>query len=193
MTQFTVFETALGWAALAWNDAGLVAVRLPSADRTRAEAGIARRCPDAVAADPPPKVAAVVADIQSLLAGGKPDLKEAPLDLARTTAFNAQVYEIARGIPPGETLTYGQIAERLGDKLLARDVGQALGQNPWPIVVPCHRVTAAGGKLGGFSAPGGQATKLKLLAVEGARTAAQADLFGARVNDQAISPDRIVR
>jgi methylated-DNA-[protein]-cysteine S-methyltransferase len=74
-------------------------------------------------------------------------------------------------------LTYGELAERLGDRRLARDVGQALGRNPWPIVVPCHRVTAAGGKLGGFSAPGGAATKLKLLAIEGAAAAAQADLF----------------
>jgi len=105
--------------------------------------------------------------------------------------FNARVYEIARAIPPGETLTYGEIAAKLGDKLLARDVGAALGQNPWPIVVPCHRVTAANGKLGGFSARGGVNTKVKLLAIEGAKVlepappkapkttpAPQADLFG---------------
>ncbi|HEX2818470.1 MAG TPA: MGMT family protein, partial [Phenylobacterium sp.] len=89
-------------------------------------------------------------------------------DIARVPEFNARVYEIARAIPPGETLTYGEIAVKLGDRLLARDVGAALGQNPWPIVVPCHRVTAAGGKLGGFSARGGVNTKVKLLAIEGA-------------------------
>src|SRR5262249_14675236 len=97
-----------------------------------------------------------------------------------------------RAIPPGETLTYGEIATRLGDRLLARDVGEALGKNPWPIVVPCHRVTAAGGKPGGFSARGGVNTKLKLLTIEGAafvqaappkektkpKAAPQADLFG---------------
>ncbi len=109
--------------------------------------------------------------------GAKVDLSAAPLDVSCVPEFNARVYEIARAIPPGETLTYGQIASRLGDKLLARDVGAALGKNPWPIIVPCHRVTAAAGKLGGFSARGGAQTKLKLLAIEGAPAAAQADLF----------------
>jgi methylated-DNA-[protein]-cysteine S-methyltransferase len=178
MTQYALFETALGWASLAWNDQGLVKMRLPTAERARAEAELLRKLPDATAAEPPPAVAQVIAEITDLLAGGKPDLADAVLDLSRTPEFHARVYAIARAIPPGETLTYGEVAERLGDKLLARDVGQALGANPWPIVVPCHRVTAAGGKLGGFSAPGGAATKLKLLAVEGAKAAAQADLFG---------------
>jgi methylated-DNA-[protein]-cysteine S-methyltransferase len=178
MTQFALFETALGWSAVAWNDIGLVKVRLPTSPRARAAADLARRVPDAVEAEPPPAIAAVITDIQRLLAGDRPDFAEAPLDLSATPDFHARVYAIARAIPPGETLTYGEIAQRLGDKLLARDVGQALGKNPWPIVVPCHRVTAAGGKLGGFSAPGGQATKLKLLALEGASAAAQADLFG---------------
>ena len=82
--------------------------------------------------------------------------------------FNRKVYAIARTIPPGETLTYGEIAERLGDKLLARAVGQALGENPIPLIVPCHRVLAAGGKSGGFSAAGGVVTKLRLLTIEGA-------------------------
>ena len=91
-----------------------------------------------------------------------------PIEIGRVPEFNARVYEIARAVPPGQTITYGEIAERLGDKLLARDVGAALGQNPWPIVVPCHRVTAAGGKPGGFSARGGVNTKLRLLTIEGA-------------------------
>jgi methylated-DNA-[protein]-cysteine S-methyltransferase len=178
MTQFSLFETPLGWAAVAWTSAGLASVRLPQARREAVLAAVKRRTPDAEEAPPPPPVAAVIADIHSLLAGGKPDFADAPIDLASTPAFNARVYAVAREIPPGETLTYGEVAERLGDKRLARDVGQALGQNPWPIVVPCHRVTAAGGKLGGFSAPGGATTKLKLLAIEGAAAAAQGDLFG---------------
>jgi methylated-DNA-[protein]-cysteine S-methyltransferase len=177
MTQYAVFETALGWASVAWNAEGLVKVRLPTASRDRAEAELLRKLPDAVAVDPPSAVAKVIAEIADLLAGGTPDFAEAVLDLSQTPEFHARVYEVARAIPPGETLTYGEVAERLGDKLLARDVGQALGANPWPIVVPCHRVTAAGGKLGGFSAPGGAATKLKLLAIEGAKAAAQGDLF----------------
>lgn len=178
MTQFTLFETPLGWAAIAWTSAGLASVRLPQARREAVLAAVKRRTPDAEEAAPPPTVAAVIADIQSLLAGGKPDFAGAPIDLAATPEFNARVYAVAREIPPGETRTYGEVAERLGDKRLARDVGQTLGQNPWPIIVPCHRVTAAGGKLGGFSAPGGATTKLKLLAIEGAPAAAQGDLFG---------------
>lgn len=177
MTQFTLFETALGWAGVVWNDAGLVGVNLPQPVES-ARRSLLRRFPDSDEQEPPPAVRETIEAIRNLLAGGKPDMASAPLDLARTPEFHARVYAIARAIPPGETLTYGEIAERLGDKLLARDVGQALGKNPWPIVVPCHRVTAAGGKLGGFSAPGGQATKLKLLAIEGAKAAAQADLFG---------------
>ena len=178
MTHYAIFETSLGWAAVGWTPAGLATVRLPQGERSSVLAALKRKLPDAQEAEPPAQIAAVVADICDLLAGGKPDFAGAPLDMAETPDFHAQVYAIARGIRPGETLTYGEVAERLGDKLLARDVGQALGKNPWPIVVPCHRVTAAGGRLGGFSAPGGAATKLKLLAIEGAAAAAQADLFG---------------
>jgi methylated-DNA-[protein]-cysteine S-methyltransferase len=92
-------------------------------------------------------------------------------------AFNRRVYEIAREIPAGATLTYGEIATRLGDPRAARDVGEALGKNPFPIVVPCHRVLAAGGKSGGFSAPGGAATKLRMLSIERAQTGAAPTLF----------------
>jgi methylated-DNA-[protein]-cysteine S-methyltransferase len=177
MTQYALFETVIGWAGIAWGDAGLVGVHLPERDPEVARKSFVRRFPDAAEAEPTSEGQAVIAAIRELLAGKSVDLKGVPLDLSRTPEFHARVYEIARAIPPGETLTYGQIAERLGDKLLARDVGQALGKNPWPIVVPCHRVVAAGGKLGGFSARGGVNTKLKLLAIEGAAAAAQADLF----------------
>ena len=84
--------------------------------------------------------------------------------------FDTAVYRVARDIPPGETLTYGEIAERLDDPGAARAVGQALGANPIPIIIPCHRVLAAGGRAGGFSAPGGVATKLELLEIERRRT-----------------------
>jgi methylated-DNA-[protein]-cysteine S-methyltransferase len=178
MISYTLFDTVIGWAGLAWNDNGLVGAQLPERDPEVARRSFLRRFPDAVEAEPPAALAPVIAGIRALMRGEKADLSGAVLDLERTPAFNAQVYEIARRIPPGETLTYGEVATRLGDKLLARDVGAALGQNPWPIVVPCHRVTAAGGKLGGFSARGGARTKLKLLAIEGAVAAAQAELFG---------------
>jgi methylated-DNA-[protein]-cysteine S-methyltransferase len=178
MTQVTLFETAIGWAGLAWGDAGLVGVHLPEPDPEAARRGMRRRFAGAAEAAPPAEFRPVIEAIQALMRGEKADLSGAPLDLARVPPFNARVYAIARAIAPGETLTYGQIAAQLGDPLLARAVGAALGQNPWPIVVPCHRVTAAGGKLGGFSAPGGSQTKLKLLAIEGAKPAGQADLFG---------------
>lgn len=179
MTQFALFETALGAAGIAWNDAGLVACHLPERDAENARRSFLRRFPDAVEAEIPPRLQRTVAAVQALMRGEKATFEETPLDLSRTPEFHARVYEIARAIPPGETLTYGEIAVMLGDRLLAREVGQALGKNPWPIVVPCHRVTAAGGKPGGFSARGGVNTKLKLLAIEGAQAAAQADLFAS--------------
>ena len=191
MTQYTLFETVIGWAGVAWGDQGLVGMHLPDADAETARQSFLRKLSNATEAEPTPAVAKVIADVRELLSGKSVDLLDAPLDIARVPEFNARVYAIARAIPPGETLTYGEIATRLGDKLLARDVGAAMGANPWPIVVPCHRVTAAGGKLGGFSARGGADTKLKLLTIEGAaiatasppppkrgKPAPQADLFG---------------
>jgi methylated-DNA-[protein]-cysteine S-methyltransferase len=169
MISYVLFETAIGWAGLAWGDKGLVGAYLPEADRENARRSFLRRHPGAVEAAPTPMVEDAIAAIRALLAGEAADLTHVPIDVARVPAFNARVYEIARAIPPGETLTYGEIAVKLGDRLLARDVGAALGRNPWPIVVPCHRVTAAGGKLGGFSARGGVNTKVKLLAIEGAK------------------------
>jgi len=168
MTQYALFDTVIGWAGIAWNDKGLVGCHLPEADPEASRRSFLRKFPEAVEAPPPARLTGTVEAIRALMRGEKADLTDAPLDIGRVPDFNAKVYEIARAIPPGETLTYGEIAARLGDKLLARDVGAALGQNPWPIVVPCHRVTAAGGKPGGFSARGGVNTKLKLLTIEGA-------------------------
>lgn len=180
MSQYALFETPIGWAGIAWGENGLTGANLPEADVAAARAACARRFAGASEATPPAEIAAIIDGVRALLRGETPMLLEAQLDLSRVPAFNAKVYAIARQIPPGETLTYGEVAVRLGDRLLAQQVGQALGRNPWPIIVPCHRVTAAGGKLGGFTARGGTQTKLKLLAIEGARAAAQADLFGSR-------------
>lgn len=172
MTSYVIFETEIGWAALAWAEAGLVGVRLPQADPERARRRLLARFPEAAEAAPTAAIARAMAGVRALMRGEKDDLRDVAIAEGCVPEFNARVYAVARAIPPGETLTYGELAERLGDRRLARDVGQALGQNPWPIVVPCHRVTAAGGKLGGFSAPGGAETKLKLLAIEGAAVAA---------------------
>jgi methylated-DNA-[protein]-cysteine S-methyltransferase len=169
MTQYALFDTAIGFAGIAWNETGLVGCHLPEQDPEGSRRSFLRKFPDATESPIPARLAATVDGIRALMRGEKPDLLDAPLDIGRVPEFNARVYEIARSIPPGETLTYGEIAVKLGDRLLARDVGAALGANPWPIVVPCHRVTAAGGKLGGFSARGGVNTKVKLLAIEGAK------------------------
>ncbi|HEY3947975.1 methylated-DNA--[protein]-cysteine S-methyltransferase [Phenylobacterium sp.] len=168
MTQYTLFETAIGWAGLAWGESGLVAAHLPDATAEVAARSFRRRFPEIVEGAPPPYVLDAIARIRALMEGEPVDLTGVPIEIERVPEFNARVYEIARAVPPGQTITYGEIAQQLGDKLLARDVGAALGQNPWPIVVPCHRVTAAGGKPGGFSARGGVNTKLKLLTIEGA-------------------------
>ncbi len=173
MSGYRLFETVIGWAGIAWGEQGLIGAHLPERDPEIARRSFLRRLPDVAEATPSPEITPLIEGIRALMRGEKADLSAAPLDLARVPEFNAKVYEIARKIPAGETLTYGEIAVKLGDRLLARDVGAALGKNPWPIVVPCHRVTAAGGKLGGFSARGGAATKLKLLEIEGAAAVAQ--------------------
>ena len=111
------------------------------------------------------------------MAGAPRDLREVPLDMSRISAFHQQVYAITRAIAPGHTRTYGDVAQELGGKGLARAVGQALGLNPFAPVVPCHRVLAAGGKTGGFSAGGGAATKLRMLAMEGACVGGTLPLF----------------
>lgn len=178
MSHFAVFETDIGWAGIAWAEQGVIGAHLPERDAAIARRSFIRRFPEITEAPLPPDLEPAVEGIRALMRGEKSDLSSVLLDLARVPAFHAKVYEIARQIPPGQTLTYGEIATRLGDRLLARDVGAALGKNPWPILVPCHRVTAAGGKLGGFSARGGAQTKLRLLAIEGASAAAQKDLFG---------------
>ncbi len=171
--SFTVFDTAIGACAIAWNTRGLIGVQLPELDATATRWRMTKRFPQAQEAAPPPPVQQAIKGIVALLSGEKCDLSDIAIDDGATPEFNARVYKIVRQIPPGETLTYGEVAERLGDKTLARAVGQAMGQNPCPVVMPCHRVLAAGdrtgAKTGGFSAPGGVVTKLKLLTIEGAQ------------------------
>ena len=115
------------------------------------------------------RAAACCGDIVALLGGERTDLNHVTLDVGAVSEFHRRVFEVARRIPAGETLSYGEVAERLGDRNLAREVAEALSENPCPIIVPCHRILAAGGKTGGFSAPGGVATKLRLLTIEGAQ------------------------
>jgi methylated-DNA-[protein]-cysteine S-methyltransferase len=166
---FTVFETALGACGVAWGARGVTRVLLPDGGEEKIRARLKRRFPQASEIAPPPHIAKVVADIVALMQGEARDFGYVALDLDGVPDFNRKVFDVARTIPAGQTLTYGEIAVRLGDKLLAREVGTALGQNPFPVVVPCHRVLAASGKTGGFSAPGGVATKMKMLSIERAQ------------------------
>lgn len=180
MTQhFHLFPTAIGICALAWEGERFIGAQLPEGDREAARRRLARRFPDATEAPAEGFVAGAVAGIQALFAGEKRDLSDLPLAIETVSAFHRRVYEIALAIPHGETLTYGEVAQRLGEPGAARAVGVALGQNPWPIIVPCHRVLAAGGRTGGFSADGGIATKLRILTIEKARTSAEPGLFEA--------------
>jgi methylated-DNA-[protein]-cysteine S-methyltransferase len=166
---FAMFETAIGSTAIVWSARGIAGVQLPERSARATRDRVLRRFPAACETVPPATVQRAIDDIVGLLGGEPRDLTYVTVDTDGVADFNRRVYAIARTIPPGATLSYGEIAERLGDRSLARDVGQALGQNPFPIIVPCHRVLAAGGKVGGFSAPGGVVTKLRLLTIEGAQ------------------------
>ncbi len=166
--DFTLFDTAIGRCGIAWGARGIVVVQLPEADVRVLRTRIARAVPDAREAPPPPEVRRAIDAIAALLDGEPRDLADVVLDMERVPEFNRRVYAVARAVPPGETITYGEIAERIGERGAAQAVGQALERNPFPIVVPCHRVLAAGGGIGGFSARGGVATKRRMLAIEGA-------------------------
>lgn len=152
-------------------------MQLPQPSESQTRARLQQRFGDLDEAVPPPAVQAAIDGIVALLGGRAVELSDIVLDLDGVAKFPRDVYAIARGIPPGRTMTYGDIARRLGDVALSREVGQALGRNPCPIIVPCHRVLAAGDKPGGFSANGGVATKLKLLAIEGAAVNYTPSLF----------------
>ena len=164
---FALFETAIGMCGIAWDEQGLTGVQLPERDAASTRARLHRRFPDAVESEPGAGVSAVIARIVALLRGGRVDLTDVALNMASLPEFDRDVYAAARQVPPGATATYGEIAKRINRPDAARDVGVALARNPFAIVVPCHRVVAANGKMGGFSAGGGVKTKLKLLEIEG--------------------------
>jgi methylated-DNA-[protein]-cysteine S-methyltransferase len=174
---FALFDTAIGLCGVVWNPVGLIGTLLPEGDAAAARARIARRWPAAMEAEPSTEAAFAIAAITALMADGRTDLTGVALDMSGLSDFLLQVYAAARAVPPGQTRTYGEIAAAAGAPREARAVGQAMGRNPWPIVVPCHRVMGAGGRLIGFSAPGGTETKLKLLSIERARLSDAPGLF----------------
>jgi len=173
LTQaYALFATPLGYCGIAWGAHGLTGVQLPEADEAATRARMARRFPDCSDAPPPPAVQTAIDAVVALLEGHPTEpvtLTNLVLDMEGVPPFHERVYELARAIPPGETLTYGELASLMGEPGAARAVGQALGKNPFAPVVPCHRVLAAQGRPGGFSAPGGIDTKLRMLLIERAR------------------------
>lgn len=172
-----LFDTAIGACGIAWTQDALAAVQLPEATEALTRERLLRHVGDVAPAEPPAFVQAAIGRIQRLLQGARDDLCDLPLDLEGVPDFHRRVYAITRAIPPGEVLTYGEVARRLGEPGASRAVGQALGRNPFAPVVPCHRVLAAGGRSGGFSAEGGADTKLRMLEIEKARFGGEPGLF----------------
>jgi len=166
--HYAVFETAAGFCAIAWSDAGVTRFRLPSHTAAAAERLLLRSAPHAVRAAPPAQIADVVTAVKRYFEGDKIDFSPVVLDIDGQDPFFARIYEALRKVEWGQTTTYGTLAKELGaGPEAARDVGQAMAKNPVPLIIPCHRVLAAGSKIGGFSAPGGSTAKARMLALEG--------------------------
>jgi methylated-DNA-[protein]-cysteine S-methyltransferase len=163
-----LFDTAIGECGLAWGEEALTGVQLSEGSAGKTRARMQSRFPAAAEAAPPAWVGAAADRVRALLAGSSDSLCDLPLDMAGVPEFQQRVYALARAIPPGRVVTYGELARQLGEPGASRAVGQALGHNPFAPVVPCHRILAAGGRSGGFSADGGARTKLRMLEIEGA-------------------------
>jgi methylated-DNA-[protein]-cysteine S-methyltransferase len=177
---WTVFDTAIGCCGIAWGPQGITGVQLPEPSDAELRSRLADAHPDAAAADPPAPVRQAIERIRLVLDGSShDDLADLELDLSGLSDFLRRAYAVARTIRPGQTLTYGQVAARIGSPGLARAVGRAMGANPFPIIVPCHRVLGADGTIGGFSAPGGAVTKRRMLLAEGVPEHDGPALFGA--------------
>ncbi len=168
--SFALFGTEIGVCGIAWGARGILGVQLPEKNAHMTRARLRQRFPDAREAPPNALARRAVEGIVLALRGARIDLSALPLDMRFVPPFHRRVYEAARQIEPGTVTTYGALAGRIGAQGAARAVGQALARNPFALIVPCHRVVAANGKMGGFSANGGTATKLHLLAIEGVPT-----------------------
>lgn len=163
---YCVFDSAIGACGIAWSAQGVTHVQLPEKDRAATEQHIARRSGGTLQT-PPPAIAKAIAAVQRYLTGERVDFSDIAVDLDAVGDFHKQLYGALRKVGWGKTTTYGALGKTLGITGDARDIGQAMGKNPVPVIIPCHRVLAAGNKIGGFSAPGGIFTKEKLLTLEG--------------------------
>lgn len=177
---FAIFDSPIGTCGITWNAKGIAGFQLPSATADATRTRLQRRWTEAVESPPPAGVQRVIDRVLALLKGEAIDLSDIPVDLDDAPEFHRKVYEVARTIPPGRTMTYGEIARRLGVPHESREVGQALGRNPIAVIVPCHRVLGADGRMGGFSASGGVATKRRILEIEGAAALSAGPLFERR-------------
>jgi methylated-DNA-[protein]-cysteine S-methyltransferase len=174
---FALFDTAVGCCAVGWSGSAIVEVNLPEATPEETRRRMRRRLPGSSEQPPPVPVRQAIERIVALFDGSGDDLADIDIDLSGVAGFHRSVYQVTRGIRPGTTLSYGAIATELGLPGAARAVGRALGHNPCPIIVPCHRVLAADGSMHGFSANGGVATKRRMLQLEGALPADEPTLF----------------
>jgi len=171
--HFHVFDTAIGACGLAWTDKGLFQVQLPEASEVATELRLGRIAGAAWSDTLPKNIAECEARMRAYFEGDPATFTDIDLDMSRVNAFSARIYTALRKVGWGKTTSYGALARQIGDPHAARAIGAAMGKNPWPLVVPCHRVLAASGKIGGFSAYGGRATKRKMLQLE------QSDADGA--------------
>jgi len=179
--SYAVFETASGFCGIAWSESGITRFQLPTNNAAATERLLLRRIARAKAAEPTPHIAGVIDAVRRYFEGSKVDFSDLTLDLAGQDELFNKIYGLVRRLQWGQTTTYGALAKEIdADPRLARDVGQAMAKNPIPLIIPCHRVLAAGGKVGGFSAPGGAQSKVRMLQLEGIavapETPAQASL-----------------
>ena len=166
--RYAIFDTAGGYCGIAWNEVGISRFQLPSPTREATQSNLLRRSPDALPGTPQAPMTEAIAAAKRYFAGERMDFSPFPLDLHEQAEFFQRIYAAARRVGWGQTTTYGTLAKQLGaGSEMAREVGQAMAKNPVPLIIPCHRVLAAGGKVGGFSAPGGSISKLRMLQLEG--------------------------
>lgn len=166
--RYCIFETEGGFCGIAWTAAGIVRFQLPTKSEHATEQLLLKRLSSGNRADPPASVESTIAAVRCYFVGQTVDFSDVALDLSNQDQFFREIYAAARRVGWGRTTTYGTLAKELGrGPEAARDVGQAMAKNPVALIIPCHRVLAAGGKLGGFSAPGGSNSKAKMLELEG--------------------------
>lgn len=175
--RYTMFDTAIGRCGIAWRSGLVVSAALPGEDDAATVRHLLRRLPQASQAEPEGVAADAIALVRRLLDGEAVDLRAIPVYLDSCPDFERRIYALLRDVPTGATVTYGELAASAGAPGAARAVGMAMGRNPVPIIVPCHRVLASSGRSGGFSAPGGVTTKFRILQIEQAKRGSEGLLF----------------